>query len=164
MRLNWKEYLEIIALVAVVISLLLVAYQIQQANRIAIATVEIEISHNFAALNEFLMSHPEVSAASRSLDAGEEISDEERDLLVQLSRRLLNLWRSLETAYENGVLPESTYRIAFDDMRLSIESAGPERRSLWREVLDYYPSLADTEVFSAAYAALARAEASAGSQ
>ena len=80
-----------------------------------------------------------------------------------MSRRALNLWRGLETAYENGVLPESTYRIAFDDMRLSIELAGPERLRVWRQVLDNYPSLADTNVFKAAYAYLARAEEANGS-
>ena len=163
MNKDWKEHLEIVALAAVVVSLLLVAYQIRQANRIAIANVEIETSHNFAALNEFYMSHPEVSAAARKANAGEEITDDERELLAGMSLRLLNLWRGMETAYQNGVLPESTYRIAFDDMRLSIELAGPERRRVWRQVLDDYPSLADTNVFKAAYAHLARAEEADGS-
>lgn len=161
---NWKESLEIIALVAVVISLLVVAYQVQQANRIAIATAEIEVSHNFAAYNEFMMSHPELLALGRRLDAGEEIDEKDRQLLRHLSRRNLNLWRGLETAYKNGVLPESTYKIAFDDMKQGIEMGSVERRRVWREVLDLYPSLADTEIFQAAYAALDRAEEKAQNQ
>lgn len=155
---SFKEYLEIVALIAVVVSLLLVAYQIQQANRIAVATVEIEISNNVSALNEFLMSHPEIDATISRIGGGGEVTDEDRQLLINMSRRLLNLWRGLETAYKSGLLPESTYRVAFDDMKLSIELASVERRRVWREVLDDYPSLAETEVFQAAYASLARAE------
>ena len=158
MKNIWKQSIESVAVLGVLFSLLLVAYQIQQANRIAVATIEIEVSNNFSSLNEFYMSHPEIAEAQRKADSGDELTYGERMLLGQWVRRMLNLWRTLETSYKKGVLPESTYQIMFADVRSIIGSSGLERRRIWRDVLDNYPSLRESAIFEALYSQLDGAE------
>ena len=148
MKDSMKHNMELIGITAVVLSLLFVAFQIRQSNRIAIAATEIEVSNNFASLNELMMEDREfVKLFIRGREEDMEFSDVERTVYASFVRRLTNIWRGIETAYQNGMLPESTYGLLLDDARAVISDSGPVAREIWRDTLDDYPSLGETELY-----------------
>ena len=61
MSLRKSTFLEISGMVAVVLSLLFVGYQIQQANRITIVTTEYELRNNYSSLNELIIGNQELA-------------------------------------------------------------------------------------------------------
>lgn len=153
MKFENRSLLEGVGVIAVVLSLLFVAFQIQQANRIAIATTEIEVSNNYTELNEFIMENPEFwDLYYKAREPGVELTIVERSIYSNWARRLFNIWRGIDTAYRNGMVPEETYSIIEDDARLELGEGSSELvRDIWTETLGYYPGLADTNVFKIIY-------------
>ena len=147
--MNRTQLFEIVGVTAIVLSLLFVAFEIQQANRIAIVSTNNEVYASFSSINEIVMSDPEFAdLLVRSSNAGgDELSTVDRIRLSGWVRRHLNVWLPATIAHGNGMLTEDTYKSIFDDARGSLEEAGPEMLSIWKDVLDEYPGLASTELF-----------------
>ena len=153
MKSNRIQKAELVGIAAVVLSLLFVAFQIQQANRIAIATTEIEVTNNYSSLNEFMMENTGFNEVYLRLgEEGAEPTEAERMVYGNFVRRLMNIWRGVETAYQNGMLPESTYSLIEDDARnILVEESSSGTREIWRETLDIYPGLRNTELYVMLY-------------
>jgi hypothetical protein len=111
------RYFELIGLGAVVISLLFVAYEIRQANRIASGTTSYEMSRNYMSINELILSNPEVAELLSRRDSGDfEPNPTQKTQLQAFAHRLLNQWTSIEEAYDQGLVSERSYQIALDDV------------------------------------------------
>ncbi|MEQ9021823.1 MAG: hypothetical protein RLN82_03575, partial [Pseudomonadales bacterium] len=126
---------EFIGITAVVLSLLFVAYQIQQTNVIAQTTTEYEIRNNFASNNEFVMATPELRGVllkSSSSDA--EYSADEMLLMTLFSNRLSNIWQATLLAYQNGMVSEETYDMLLYDIQSHIRIR-PGMHRHWRSTL-----------------------------
>ncbi|MEL6215280.1 MAG: hypothetical protein AAFQ99_06350, partial [Pseudomonadota bacterium] len=61
-RASLRVLVEVFGMVAVVVSLLLLAYEVRQSNRIARATVTYEISRDVNEFNELGYTNPEFAA------------------------------------------------------------------------------------------------------
>ena len=61
-RKDIKDTVELVGIIAVVLSLLLVAYEVRQSNRIAQATTTYEIGRDVNQFNELGYSDPEFAA------------------------------------------------------------------------------------------------------
>ena len=108
---------EAIGVGAVVVSLLFVAYEIRQANRIAIGTTSYEMSRNYMSLNELILANPEVAALLANRDSVDfEPSPTQKTQLQAFAHRLLNQWTATEEAYDRGLVSERSYQIALDDV------------------------------------------------
>ena len=112
-----SRYFELIGLCAVVISLLFVAYEIRQANRIASGTTSYEMSRNYMSINELILSNPEVAELLSRRDSVDfEPNPTQKTQLQAFAHRLLNQWTSIEEAYDQGLVSERSYQIALDDV------------------------------------------------
>jgi len=147
----------ILATLGAIVGLLAVMYEVRQSNRIAEATLDFEVVNNLSQINELLLSNPRVADIVNRANIGGEVSADETYALYTFNVRLLNAWTGMETAYRNGVLPRSTYQLAYDDIELAVKNTGPARRRLWKQIFDSYPSIQSTEIAKAAHAALAHA-------
>ena len=139
MKIEIKQIVETIGVSSIVISLLILAYQTNQSNRIAIATAEIEINSIYTGINEIWIENKPLRDAyyKANLDGGvSDLSREERDLLNRYIFRFVNAWWSREAAFRNGVLSAESFNRVFNDIDALI--ADPAYRDSFRILADRY--------------------------
>lgn len=145
-RTKIKDYAELIGLVAVVASLLFLAFEIQQSNRIAVASTEIGIRNGYSEFNRGLHSGNEVAQLmARATVSDAEWSPAEELKVLMVVHDILNVWLSVETACDNGLAEEATCEELRDDIGAFI-AYFPGTRPVWRYIVNSYPSLASTSV------------------
>lgn len=101
-----RHIVEITGLIAVVVSVLLVAYQIQQANQIAQATTIYEIVRDVNEFNHLGVVDPQFADFLVQLGK-EDFTPSEREARQAqlLAYRFLNIWIVQETAYRTVFSP-----------------------------------------------------------
>lgn len=159
MKGSGKQVLETVGLLAVVGSLLLVAYEVRQANRIAVVNTEFELRTSYQATNLALLTDPDmVEFLLRTTTPGQPLDGE--DQIRARAWVYVNLNASLATAlaFDNGVTTEQTFANILDNIDNAIGRASPEMREVWRGAIDSFPSLESSPVFERVRAALARQE------
>ena len=141
------QMIEAVGVVSVVISLLIVAYEIRQTNKIAIVNAEIELRNNYSELNEFAATDHVAGLLSRIADPEYQTSAAEDIQLRSLCFRNLNIWIASEIAFENDMLPQSSFQIVLDD--ISFTRTAPYLHRFYAEILDNYPGWSKTKVVKA---------------
>jgi hypothetical protein len=101
-----------IGIIAILISLIFLAFEIRQSNRIAISTVQYELS---AQQNEFLrliFENEEIAAfiARFGTDDDIDLTDTEIARVNAWVMHRLNVLASVDLAYQNGQFAEDNYR------------------------------------------------------
>ena len=146
MRYRLREAAEAIGIFAIIATLLFLAFEIQQSNRIAVAATEIGIRNGYSEFNRGLYSGSDVAElVSMARDADIRWSPAEELKVLMVVSDLLNVWLSVETACKNGLADETTCAELVDDIRAFI-GMFPGTRPMWRFFTDSYPSLAGTSV------------------
>ena len=149
MQIAKNQMFEVVGIVAVVFSLIFVAYELRQSNKIAIVSNVNEIYDRFTDLNEALMSDPELARLILKANKAQKISDLTESEQLRLSswhHFLLNIWTPANIAYDNGQLAESIYNVLFDDARSELQVAGPVGRRIWKKYVDTYPALSELTI------------------
>ena len=144
-----NQRLELVGIVMVVLSLIFVAYELRQSNKIATVSNVNETYDRFTAINEALMSDPELARLLLKVGKAQEISDLTESEGLRISswyHFLFNIWLAANIAYDNGQLAEPTYNALFDDARNEIQLTGPEGRRLWKKYVDTYPALSEITI------------------
>tara|TARA_B100000686_G_C16762930_1_gene959922 strand:- start:1215 stop:1733 length:519 start_codon:yes stop_codon:yes gene_type:complete len=133
--------LEILGIITVIVSLLFVAYEINQANKIAMVDSEQAIFENFSTINELIMSNTDYAELMHKMtNQDAEFSESDLEKVRAFVRRLTNAWSAAENSYNNGMLTEQTYQLLYDDVR-NLLITYPGSRKAWQELLDLYPNL-----------------------
>lgn len=142
-----NDWLTLLANLGVLAGILFLSIELQQANRIATATAEIEIRNSYGDLNSGIYADEALAELLiRGQDDTAEYDAVEDIRHYQWIIQLVNIWLSIEIAYENGIAPLETYNVIFDDMNLTL--GVPYSRKQLRLIHSQYPSLAETEVFT----------------
>lgn len=148
-KTNWREIVEITGIVSIVAALLLVAWEIRQANRIA----RIEIGMRLAA------AHAEIHAARfRSADFAQlfpKIKSPEAHLVTAtdasrieaLARHLAGLYRSVQIAYDNGLLDRGEYEHYAREFSATLDR-WPALKPPLAALYAASPELGDFEIFA----------------
>ena len=117
MDFSSRTIVEIVGFLAVIASLLFVAYEIRQSNRIALGTTPYEIQRNWISINDAIATDEELAALLIKLgDESAELSALEQVQSAAYGRRFINTWISLQEAYDNGLVSDAVYQIAIDDV------------------------------------------------
>lgn len=141
-----RRIIEVAGLSAVVMSLLLVAYQIQQANRIAEATTLYEIVRDINQYNDMVLGDPAIADLIVELGRPTFSPSESQAKQVQaLADRLLNNWVVQEVAYRNGLFDETQLSLTRNDVLGSMEDL-PALLPYWHSTLSNQPAFASFEV------------------
>jgi hypothetical protein len=107
--MNW---IEVIGVLAVVISLLFVAYQIRQANRIATGAATIELQHMALVVVNTFLNEPELADLGAKLATNDQsLTPKEIQLSMAYGQQYYVLWDAIEAAYENSLISSRTYSI-----------------------------------------------------
>ena len=140
---NW---LSLTANLGVLVGIIFLTYEIQQSNRIATSTTEIELRNQMGVINSAIYSDKELAEIEDQVWLGKtDFSTLETTRYSIWLVQLVNLWISIEVAYENGIAPERTYGVMFDSMNLYL--AQPFAQDRLRVILTEFSSLSDTVVF-----------------
>ena len=143
-----KEIVEIVGLVTIVASLLFLAIEVRQSNRIAIASTEIGIRTLYAEQNRNISSNIDVARLlSKAKNPDSDMSEVERLQLLTIAMDGLNVWLSIETACDNEMVQAATCAELVDDIRTNVSSF-PGMQPVWRSLLEDYPSLGSTVVYA----------------
>lgn len=143
-----KDVAEIIGIGAIVATLLFLAFELQQSNRIAIASSEIGIRNGYSEFNRGIYTNPETArlmAKARRADAV--WSDAEELQVLMAVTDIFNVWLSVQTACDNELAEATTCGELSDDIRAFV-GYFPGAQDALRFNLDSYPSLEGTEVHS----------------
>ncbi len=145
-RITIRNTIEIIGIFAVVASLLLVAYEVRQSNRIAQATTTYEIGRDVNQFNELGYSDPEFAALLIELtNIDFDPSRVDRIRVRLLANRFINLWTIQEKAFRNGLLTESQFAMTKADV-VTVMNAFPALLPPWEDILRDQPLLRDYAV------------------
>lgn len=149
-----RDIVELVGIIAVVLSLLLVAYEVRQSNRIAQATTTYEISRDVNQFNELGYSNPEFAAQLvRLRDPEFKPSNVEAMQVRLLANRFVNLWTIQEKAYRNGLLSDVQFAMTKADV-VTVMGAFPALIEYWEHVLRDQPRLKEFVVLNPIVAAV----------
>lgn len=159
MKWNSKLIAEAAGMLALIFSLLLVAFEIRQANRIAVVNTEFALREAYRETNLALLNNPDmVEFVVRLTTIGEPLEGPDEVRAMAWTYLHLNTWLATALAHENGVSTEETYGNILDNIENVIGRASPEMRRIFRRSIDSFPSLQDQPVFQHADAVLSRYE------
>ena len=140
---RFRQVIEILGLSAIVFSLLLVGYQIQQANRIAEATTLYEIVRDVNQFNEIGMTDPTFAALLVKLESEEFSPTEQEAKQAQLlAYRFLNIWIAQEEVFRKGLFTENQLSITKNDV-IAVVNVYPALIPYWSAAMDSQPGFAD---------------------
>jgi len=135
MKISFGKIVEVAGFLALILSVLFLAYEQRQSNLIARTNARITILDNYSQINELYWTDPSVAAlAVKSRESNFIPSPEESVRLGGQARRFVNVWLQIESAYQNGYYSEIEYQSALDDVRNVIE-ASPGTAPFWRRYL-----------------------------
>ena len=154
-RLN--RWLTLMANIGVIVGIVFLALENQQANRIAIASTEIGVRDSWQRLNESIYANSEVAELwIKAADSKTQWSAVEEVRITTVVNSLVNVWLSVETACANEIAAQATCDEIRDEIRFIIQVM-PAAREQWRTVIGRYPSMTQSGVFTAIKKALAEA-------
>ena len=141
-----RTIVELTGLVAVVVSLLIVAYEVRQSNRIAQATTTYEIGRDVNEFNVLGYSDPEFAEFLVKLrDRDAELSSVDAMRARLLANRFVNLWTVQEKAFENGLLSQGQFEATRRDV-MTVVTVFPALMRFWPDVIESQPGLRDSVV------------------
>jgi hypothetical protein len=143
-----------LANIGVIIGLVFLVLEIQQSNKIATATTEIEIRSLFSELNEALYAVPEVNellVKAQNPDA--KLTEQEKIRAHGFVLRLSNAWQAVEVAYMNDMLPTDTFSVIEDDVR-TVLTAYPALAPFFRQMIEDYSGQGSRKTFEIVESAL----------
>lgn len=146
-KLSLDRLLSISANFGVLVGILFLIMEIQQANRIATTAAEIEIRSLFSGVNEAAYAVPGMDALLVKAQSQNEVLTPEESIRFRgYVLRLTNTWLALEIAYSNELLPEDTYSVIEDDVRGFIQR-NPASIPIFQGILDQFKGQRSRQVF-----------------
>jgi hypothetical protein len=143
-----RAIVELTGLAAVVVSLLVVAYEVRQSNRIAQATTTYEIARDVNDFNVLGYSDPGFADFLTKLrDPQAAMSPADRLRARLLANRFINIWTVQEKAFENGLLTRDQFEATKRDV-VDVMAAFPGLMPHWPLVLESQPGLKDSKVLT----------------
>lgn len=143
-----NQWLSLLANVGVLVGLVFLIVELNQANRIAVYTAESTRSSQFIGMNTSRIENPEIIAKLMQPDP--EFTDTEWVQALYTARQQINTWIDAENAVINGLLSETTRRGVFKDIDVVIAEM-PGLIPAWDYLFEAYKMDENTELETMAY-------------
>jgi hypothetical protein len=155
---NVNKWLTLLANIGVLVGIVFLVLEIQQSNRIALATTEMSVWDKHQSLNEIVLADDNVAELLvKASTPNVELSAVDREKLSAYLYVSINTWLAIEVAYSNGMLT----RTSFDDIRGDIDGIlhyYPAMRPIMQEAVGDYPLKVHTHVYTEMRKALEESE------
>lgn len=143
-----NQWLTLLANLGVIVGLVFLIAELNQANRIAVYTAESNRSTQFIGMNTSRIENPEIIA--KLMQPGAEFSDTEWVQALYTARQQINTWIDAENAVINGLLSETTRRGVFSDIDVVVAEM-PGLIPAWEYLFEAYKLHEVTELETMAY-------------
>ena len=143
-----NKWLSLLANLGVLVGLIFLIVELNQANRIAVYTAESTRSSQFLGMNALRIENPQIIAKLMQPDP--EFTDVEWVQALYTARQQVNTWIDAENAVINGLLSETTRRGVFDDIDVVIAEM-PGLIPAWEYLFEAYELDQNTELETMAY-------------
>lgn len=137
-----KKYAEFVGVVAVVASLIFVAFEIRQSNQIARGTTAFEIMNAYRESNHLLATNSELLSLFGRRRGGEELNQMESQQFGLFVVGTMNVWVATEEAFDNGIVSDRLFRTYISDVTNNFSLLPPEQ---WELMVEGMPQFQDFE-------------------
>ena len=143
-----RETVEIIGVISIVASLLLVAWEVRQANRIAAAEIEMQLSQGFNTLNMSRATMPDFARLFPKMTSPENhlVTATEASQLEGLAWHFVNLYYSAQIAHDNGLLDARRLDMYRQDLVQTLDRF-PGLHAAFLQIYDTFPEMQSMPVF-----------------
>ena len=129
---------------AVVLSLLVVAFELRQSNRIAIGNAELAVSALNAEVNRVIFESDEIDELYVKLTSrAPNLNPEEQQKAIQIAYLQLNRWFASERSFNNGLISEASFLIEMDDVAVLFQRL-PGLAPILIDIFESYPTASET--------------------
>lgn len=135
---------ELIGAIAIIASLMFVAFEIRQSNQIAKGTTAFEIMNAFRESNQLILTDSELRSVLLRKRNGEELNQTENEILRAYVLGIANIWMATEEAYDNGILSDRLYSVYTNDVAGTSSLIPPEQ---WQQTFEIFPHLENFKFF-----------------
>lgn len=142
-----SQLFQALANIGVIFGIVFLAIEIQQSNRIARATIEIELQDNYSSTNSAI--YTDINLANllvKCKHADVQLTEAEEEQAIAYVYQAVNNYLAVEQAYVNGLVAEATYAEIEDDAR-SYVNRYPGLVPFFRYMLDSLPAQSKSGVF-----------------
>ncbi len=139
---------EVAGIVALLASLVILAMEINQSNKIAIASVQYDILSDFNEYHRQVLADPEVAEFISKFEYADDtaLSPAEKVRAHAFVTIFINLWYAIQTAHDNGQLTDDDFRAYLEDAQHALRRY-PRAVPYFKASVESTPSLHDLEIF-----------------
>lgn len=148
-NINWREIVEIIGVISIVAALLLVAWELKQANHIARVEIEMELASAYNEIHvarytnpDFAQLFPKIEAPGKHL-----ITATDSSRMEALSWHLSNVYWAAQVAFDNGLLDQEGLDHYQGDVEWAMEH-WPGLREHLVSLYESVPSIRGSAIFA----------------
>ena len=119
MAKKWDRMTEVVGFSAVVVTMGLLVFELNQANRLAEAIEERELLEAYNELNLSMATDPEFADFFVSMRLADQtgLSPQDQERAIALAFYLRNVWDAVAREYELGIVSQRRYELALVDVR-----------------------------------------------
>ena len=145
---NWRDVAEIVGIVSIVAGLILVAWEIRQANNIAKAQMVMELAAQANAFNSSTYENPDVAELVAAIsDPGHtDFTETQESMMTGVAWHFANVFWAAQRAHDNGLLGDDDIQMYQASVAWHIENH-PGLRPAFINVYDTAPWIRDMFVF-----------------
>jgi hypothetical protein len=147
-RLKFRTAAESVGIFVLLGSLIFLAMEINQSNKIAIASIQYDILSDFNEFHRLVVADPEVAEFISTLKeaSGAEFSPAEEVRAHSFVTNFINLWYVIQTAHDNGQLTDETFQAYLEDARSTMLNY-PRAIPYFKASIQPTPSIHHLEIF-----------------
>lgn len=145
---NWGKFAELIGVVSIVAGLILVAWEVHQANNIAKAQMVMDLAAQANEFNSATFGNPKVAELAKAMSDPNQINVSETQawMMSGVAWHFTNIFWSAQSAYDNGVLGDDDIQNYQSSVAWHIENH-PGLKPTFMKVYDTAPWIRDMYVF-----------------
>jgi hypothetical protein len=141
-----RTVVEIVGVVSVVLSVLFLAIQVQQANKQARMSFALDLQASYNGWHELLIAAPGAADLLMATLPDSAFTPGEIRRRRSLVAYLFNVWATIHKAWEHDLISDLEYEGYANDARTIV--ANPWAVDIVRDMMDRYPAARDYPIFA----------------
>ena len=146
--MTWKDWAEFIGILSIVAGLILVAWEINQANNIAKAQMVMDLAAQANEFNSSAFANSDVADLLTVISdpEGADVSETQDSMIRSVAQHFVNVFWAAQRAHDNGVLGDDDILMYQSSMAWHLENL-PGLRPAYVAIFDTQHWLRDMYVF-----------------
>ena len=147
-NMTWKDWAEFIGILSIVAGLILVAWEINQANNIAKAQMVMDLAAQANEFNSSAFANSDVADLLTVISdpEGGDVSETQESMIRSVAQHFVNVFWAAQRAHDNGVLGDDDIFMYQSSMAWHLENL-PGLRPAYVTIFDTQPWLREMYVF-----------------